>query len=287
MNRVFALLFALILATISVSSACTAAPGDLIHFTLQPERNNRGEIHATFAESRNNDWSSGFMPSDLIGLDMSGFRADGTRRLSFAVVREAGRLDCTGSGGKSHAAGDCSFTPDAAFNQLLASRGIGRPTREQSLGLMALNVRRDLVEAVAAAHYPAPTIDQLLGLTAVGADGNYVRGMAQAGYRPQSVQSLVEFKAIGITPDWIGSYARAGYAHLPADELVQLKAMNITPEFIAGFDRAGYRHLPPETLVQLKALDITPEFVRQASGGSATMPSVSELMEMKMFGRKR
>ena len=50
MNRVFALIGALLLAIISVSSACIAAACDWVHFTLEPERGNGGKIQASFRE---------------------------------------------------------------------------------------------------------------------------------------------------------------------------------------------------------------------------------------------
>jgi hypothetical protein len=292
MNRFFALLLALTFASVTVSSACTAAADDdWIHFTLEPSQNGEGKIQARFRNGelghRDSDWSAGFMPSDLIGLDLAGFRRPGSQSLRFALVREAGRLDCAGNGGGSLASGNCRFTPDAAFTQMLVSRGVGRPTKRQALGLMALNARREILDAVATAHYPTPTIDDLMALTAVGVTGPYISQMAQAGYRPKSIKALIEFKALNITPQWIGGFVRAGYANLPGDELVQLKAMNITPDYISGFERAGYRKLPVDTLVQLKALNITPDFVRWASAGRSTMPPINALVEMKIFGRKR
>lgn len=291
MNRCLALIGAVLLATITVSSACLAAPTDFIHFTLEPERGNSANIQAHFrqdaGERDRNDWSAGFMPSDLVGLEVSSFRAAGTRPIRFSVIREAGRLDCTGNGGNNHASGNCGFTPDPRFEQLLVSRGIARPTREQSLGLMALNVRHDLIEAIASARYPTPTINQLMGLSALGVNGAYISEMARAGYRPSSIQSLIEFKALGITGRWIRGFVQIGHGNIPPNQLVQLKAMNITPEFIAGFDRIGYRNLPVETLVQLKALNITPEFVRSAVGQRASMPPVNELVQLKLFGPKR
>lgn len=290
MNRALALIGAVLLATITVSSACMAASEDGLYFSLDGEHGNSGKIHAEFRDSTDgkhrNNWSNGFTPSELIGLDTSGFRSSGTRPLRFAVVREAGRLDCGGNGGGNRASGYCRFTPDAAFNQLLVSHGVARPTTEQGLGLMALNVRRELVEAITSAGYPAPRIDDLMSLTALGVDGRYITEMAHAGYRPRTLQSLVEFKALGITPAWIGGFVRIGHGNLPADSLVQMKAMNVTPEFVAGFDRIGYRDLPADTLVQLKALDITPEFVRAAAGQRPTMPSVGELINLKMFGSR-
>ena len=133
MNRCLAFLFALLFASLSVASACTAQGGDWIRFTLEA-RQGSDQLQASFDDEsrgrdRDNDWSTGLAPSQLIGLDLSGFRADGSRPLSFALAREAGRLDCVGHGGRSVASGQCRFSPDAAFVQLLESRGIGRPNR--------------------------------------------------------------------------------------------------------------------------------------------------------------
>jgi hypothetical protein len=288
MNRCIALICAVLLATITVSSACIAAPSDWIRFTLEPERGPGGKIHANFRDDRQererNDWSSGFMPSDLVGLEVSSFHGAGTRPIHFAVIREAGRLDCSGSGGNNYASGNCSFTPDPRFEQLLASHGIARPTREQAFGLMALNVRRDMIDAIVSAGYPIPTVDQLMALAALGVNGAYISDIAQAGYRPKSVQSLVEFKALGITGNWIRGFVLVGHSSIPPNELVQLKAMNVTPEFIAGFDRLGYHNLPVETLVQLKALGITPEFARAAAGRRGSLPPMHDLVDLKLFG---
>jgi hypothetical protein len=290
MNRCLALLLALIFATITVSSACVAAPSDLIRFTLEPSRGGAGRIHATFRDEgrgpHDNNWSTGFPPSELAGLDLAAFRAPGSRPVHFALMREAGRLDCSGNGGKSYASGNCAFTANSAFTQLLVSRGIGQPSREQAFGLMAVDARRDVIDAIAAARYPTPTIDDLMALSALGVSGPYINGLARVGYKPHSIHALVEFKALNITPEWIGGFVRAGYGNLPPDDLVQLKALNITPDFITGFDRVGYPHLPVSTLVQMKALDITPEFVRSAVGSSGTRPPVNDLVQMKIFGRR-
>jgi hypothetical protein len=291
MNRPLALACATLLTGAVLSVTASAQPADLIHFSLEPQRGDATKIHASFSDGRDgrrhNNWSTGFLPSELTGLEVSSFRASGSRPLRFAIVREAGRLDCSGNGGGNYATGDCAFTDNAAFTQLLVSRGIGRPDREQAFGLMAVNARREIIDAVAASHYPAPSIDDLMALAALGVDGAYINGMARAGYRPGTIHSLVEFKALGITPEWIGGFVRVGYANMPGDGLVQLRALGVTPDYIAGFQRLGYRDLPVSELVQLKALDITPEFVRATVGQQAVMPPVEKLVEYKMFGRRR
>jgi hypothetical protein len=291
MNRPLAFIGALLFAFVTVSSACMAQSADWVGFTLEPEHNNSGKIHARFRDQTRDadktNWSTGFMPSELIGLEVSSFRNPGSRPLHFSIVREAGRLDCSGSGGESYAHGNCRFSADPAFAQLLASRGIGRPTRDQAFALMAVNARREMVDAVRAARYPTPSMDDLIALAALRVDGRYIAEMSRAGYRPHSIHSLIEFKALGITPSWIGGFARVGYANVPGDGLVQMRALNITPEFIAGYQRIGYRDLPVDTLVQLKALNITPEFVQSVTRGGQPMPPVNDLVEIKLFGRKR
>lgn len=289
MNRLIALAGAAIAAFVMVSSACSAAPVGAIHFTLSPERAN-DSIHASFrtdnGRSGESNWSTDFPIAELAGLDMSALRGAGDRPVRFALVREAGRLDCLGRGGASYATGSCRFSADSGFMRLLESRGIARPTDEQALGLMAVNVRRELIDSLAAAHYPTPTIDNLMALSALGVDERYIGGMAAAGYRPRTLNALVQFKALNITPQWIAGFTRIGYADLPADQLMQIKALNITPEYIAGFDRVGYRHLSVDKLVQLKALDITPEFVRSVAVEGGPMPDVSRLIELKTVGRR-
>jgi hypothetical protein len=290
MNRSLAFIGALLLTLVSVSTTCFATPGELVTFRLEAGGDRGGEIRATFRDDderngRDHSWSTGFPASELSGLDVIGFRGPGTRPLRFAIVREAGRFDCAGSGGESDAHGNCRFTSDPNFMQLLASRGI-KVDDEDRWGLMALNVRRELIEAIAAAGYPTPTADDLMALAALGVDRRYISELARAGYRPQRIDTLVQFKAMGITPEWIGGFVRIGYPNIPADGLVQFKALGITPDFVSGFDKVGYRHLPVDSLVQLKALGITPDFARWAASQRSSAPPVDELVQMKIFGNR-
>ena len=289
MNRCLAMIFAILCASLSVASACTAAPSDLVYFTLDWGSN--GEIRTSFRDEerdRNRDtWSTSFAPAQLSGLDVAGFRANGARPLRFAVVRDAGRLDCSGQGGNSRASGNCGFAVDPAFAQLLERNGLGRPTREQWFGLVALDVRRSLIDGIAAARYPIPKIDDLMAMTAVGVTPAYIAELARLGYRPASIEKLVEFRALSITPAYIGAFARAGYDDMDPDDLVQLKALDITPEYVAGFERLGYRNLPVDKLVQLKVLDISPEFVRSVETRRGEVPPVDDLVQARIFGRRR
>jgi hypothetical protein len=288
MNRCLAFLAALFMTIISVSSACTAQSTGPLRFSLEPGHG--GDfVHASFRNSEDgrhneNSWSTDFAAADLVGLDPAGFRAAGTRPLHFALIRQAGRLDCSGQGGGLRGNGDCRFTADPAFAEMLRARGIGQPTGKQAFALMAVNAKRELVEALASANYPRPTIDDLIPLAALEVDSNYIRQLAQVGYRPKDLDTLVQFKALKVTPQWIGEVTRMGYANVPAGDLVQLRALDITPDFIAGFERIGYRHLPIDELVQLKALGVTPEYVERVSAMDGGSASVSKVVQAKALG---
>src|SRR5690349_2047631 len=183
MSRCVAFLLALMFATLTVSSACVAAvQTDWVAFDLRPESGNSAKIHASFRDQDrdrdHNSWSTGFRPSELVGLDLGGFRDGGSRPIRFAIVREAGRPDCAGNGGGSHGYGNDRYTADPGYLQLLAGRGIGRPSREDAFGLMAVNARREVIDALAAARFPAPSVDDLMALSALGVDGRYISELA-------------------------------------------------------------------------------------------------------------
>ena len=282
MTRMLAFAAALLMTTITVSSACVASSVTPLQFTIEPTgQSDQVQVRFRRADSRGTDsWSSSFRIGELSGLDTAVLRSAGTRPIRFTIAREPGRVDCAGNGGNSMAIGTCTLTPDRGFNDFLSAHGITRPTEEQTYGLIATDVRRELVSALKSSNYPTPSVNKLMELSAVGVTPGYIRELARVGYRPASLQSLVEFGALQITPEFIGSFARAGYSNLAPSDLVQLKALDITPEFIASFERLGYRNLPVETLVQLKAMNVTPEFVRAVQKGDA-LPSPERLVQIR------
>ena len=66
MHRLFAMIAALALTTVAVSSACTASPAGALTFLLEPSGSN-GAIQAHFRKTneRNNNWSSSFEAAQL------------------------------------------------------------------------------------------------------------------------------------------------------------------------------------------------------------------------------
>lgn len=287
MTRMLAFVAALFLTAVTVSSSCLAAGIQPLGFTIEPAGNtDRIQVRFKRADREGTDnWSSSFRPAELAGLDPAALHGSGTSPVRFTIARDAGRVDCAGTGGNSMARGSCTLTADRGFNDFLAANGIARPSEEQTFGLIAVNARRELVGALRAANYPAPSISDLTALAAIDVTPDYIRDLAARGYRPRSTDELIQFGALKITPEYIGGFARAGYSDLSASDLVQLKALGVTAEFIAGFERIGYGRLPVSTLVQLKALNVTPEFVRAVQKGDA-LPSPDRLVMLRALGKE-
>lgn len=283
MFRMLAFAAALLLTGLSLSSAGLAHFTNDLRFTIEGRADDKVQLHLRSGdERRGSNMSDTFALRDLHGLDAAELRTG--RPLRFALVREAGRVDCAGSGSPGRAAGRCSFTPDRAFADFLASRGMGRPSVEDSFTLAMVNASRALVDAIHRARYPAPKPGTLAGLAAVGVDARYIADLSSRGYRPAKTDDLIAFRALDITPAYIDAMSRAGYGRLAADDIVQFKAIGISPEYVAGMARIGYSSLKPGDLSQLKALDVTPDFVigfRNAGYGNL---SAGDLVQLKALG---
>lgn len=257
MNRPLAMLAALLAAAISVSSACLAgpsSPADKLNFELKPSIQASKLQLALWSNDRHHNMTgSSYAPAELTGLDLNALRLSGQRPISFAYIREPGRIDCSGTGGNSVATGRCSFSPDAAFNQFLAARGIGRPSFEQSFELVMTGASRDLVDALAAFHYARPGVEKLAELAAVGVTRSYISSLAATGSAPKSLDDLTQFAALEVTPEFINSFARIGYTHLPVDKLIELKALDVTPGYVRSLQAHGLYPRSAEQLVKLKS----------------------------------
>ena len=176
MNRPLAFLAALLLAAIAVSSACIArTTPEAISFELKPALHG-GDLQLALWDRtdghHNNMTGSSYTATELAGLDFRAFAASGRNPVSFALIREAGRVDCAGTSSNSLATGTCRFSADPAFAEYLAAHGIARPSRDEAFGLTMTSASRALVEALANNRYPRPTIDELTALSALDVTGD-------------------------------------------------------------------------------------------------------------------
>jgi hypothetical protein len=271
MNRPLIFIAAMATAAAAVTSACLAEVktsdrpfrADDLRFTLSVKDSRPGtaDFHLYQGDrGRNNGSFRSGTPLSELGLDSSTLRRDGP--VALALVRQPGRVDCSGQAHGGDASGRCRFTADAGFNRTLAAAGVAQPTLEESYGMTMTGVTRQLVDALRTAGYGPPDPDQLMAFAAVGVDGAYIAELSRRGYRPNDLDDLVAFKAVGVTPAYLEGMAKAGYSKVDGEDIVAMRALDITPEFVAGFARIGYPNLDASKLVELKALGVTPAMVQ-------------------------
>lgn len=273
-------------AGLAVTAACAAAAPTEFSFRLEQRQGDRVKADFRRLDRPNSQWNSTYAASDLPGLDRLRLAAPGNGPLRFAVVRDAGRLDCAGTGGRGAASGRCRYTADKGFADFLRRSGIPALSGEDAYVMTAVGVRRDLVTAIRQAKYPAPDVQELISLAALGVERGYVDRLSAAGYRPASISTLIEFKALGITPDYIGDLNRLGFGRMPASQIVQFKVLGIDRAYIEGLMRAGYGGLAPGTLVEFKALGVTPGFIEQLRARGFGDLTPGKIVQMKALGIK-
>jgi hypothetical protein len=320
MHRTLAFLAAIVLTAISITTAGFAAESSTLSFTIEPTRS-AGRVQLSMRQDRyghHNNWSSSFDVAELHGLDAARLRAGGTAPLSFALIREAGRFDCSGQNGGTSASGECRFAPDPGFANYLASHGIARPNRDQAYALAMSNVGRAHIAALAANHYPTPTVDQLVAMGIHGATPRFIQDLAATGFRLGSANDLITFRIHGVDAAYIRAISAAGprLRNISANNLVAFRIHGVSPELVRIYSRLdnreldpgdvvamaihgvtggyieelaglGYRGVGADELVQMRIFGVTPDFIRSANRDGAERIPVADLVQMRILGQPR
>jgi hypothetical protein len=271
MHRSLALCFAMILTAVSIATAGFAAEVGTLRFGVSEAGNDRLQLRLHRDSAPNRSISSSFDVRELAGLDRAALRGQDGTPVAFAIVREAGRLDCAGQAQARQARGTCRFAGDPSFAAFLVASGVQRPTDGEWLDLAMVGARRSLVEALKVGNYTMPSPSTLIGMSALGVSSEYIREMAANGYRPRQTADFIPLKALDVSPAYIRSLKSVGYDGVAVEQLIQLKALGVTAEFIASLQRRGFRNLSVSQLVQLKALGIRPDELNRQTGGRSML----------------
>lgn len=275
--------------TFGAADPARAEQSESIGWTIEARR---GEatiqlaVDSRWSATSRSNWSNDRSFAELPGL--SAVRLAGDRGpVRFALVAEAGRLDCAGTAGRGRGSGACTFTTNAAFASYLQARAMGTPTREQAFSLTMSGVGRDLVEALASSGFERPGVDQLTAMGVHGVSPGYIRALSGLGYR-LAAEDVVAFKIHGVEPAYIRELAAIGPALnriRPAD-LVSLKIHGVTPGFVramAAID-PGFRNVTAPDLVAMAIHGVQPELARSFVRLEGGRLKSSDLVSMAIHG---
>lgn len=234
--------------------------------------------HSTWSNSRRIEELQGLSSAQLMGP---------MQPVRFALVKEAGGLDCSGNAGSGRGSGACSFTPDAGFASYLQARRIGRPSAHDAYSLTMSGVGRDLVDALDKYGFTRPNVDQLTAMGIHGATASYVQELGGLGYR-LSADDVIAFKIHGVEPTYIREMAAIGPAlrHISASDLVALRIHGVKPEFVREMAAIGpaFGNVTADELVAMAIHGVRPELARayvQLEGGRL---SSDDVVSMSIHG---
>ncbi len=274
----------------SASPAGAQQQMESISWSVEQEGTRSDKIQLT-VESRWNGnsrstWSNDRPLSELSGLS-AGQLAGRRGPVRFALIHEAGRLDCSGTAGSWSGRGACSFTPDPGFASYLQARGMGVPTRHQAFSLTMSGVGRELVDALARSGFERPNVEQLTAMGIHGVSADYIRALSGLGYR-LAAEDVVSFKIHDVDPEYIRALAPIApkLRHISASDLVSLKIHGVQPEFVRALAAMGpeFQQVTADDLVSMAIHGVRPElaasFVRY-EGGRLTS---DDLVSMSIHG---
>lgn len=193
----------------------------------------------------------------------------GTGPVRFAVRHASGTLECSGTLAKSYdGEGRCSFTPDAAFERDLASRGLAPDKRSELFAMLIVDATIELADGLAAEGVKPGDWDELVAAAALDVTPEYVRGFKGTSLQLSEMDDAVAFRALGVSGDYIRDLDAAGFARLGIDDVTGMKALGVTGDYVRELRAAGYEKLSAEDVIGMKAMGVTGDYARRMNGAA-------------------
>lgn len=193
----------------------------------------------------------------------------GTGPVRFAVRHESGTLECSGTLTRNYdGGGRCSFTPDAAFERALASRGLAPDKRSELFSMLIVDATIELADGLTAEGVKPGDWDDLVAAAALEVTPEFVRGFKGTSLQLGEVDDAVAFRALGVSGDYVRDLNAAGFAKLAIDEVTGMKALGVTGDYVRELTAAGYKNLSAEDVIGMKAMGVTGDYARRMNGAT-------------------
>jgi hypothetical protein len=158
--------------------------------------------------------------------------------VTFALVREAGALACSGRvEGAGGASGTCRFDPDERFTAELSRRGLPPEDSDEVLALALVDARLALVDGLVDQGYRFDQAEDLVAVAALEVTPAYAGELRDAGLKIDDLDDLVAARALHIDAVWLREMAEAGYPGLEVQQAIQMRALGVTPDYAKRMSR--------------------------------------------------
>jgi beta-lactamase regulating signal transducer with metallopeptidase domain len=201
-----------------------------------------------------------------------------------SVRRDAGTFTFDGVLRSGVGAGTFTFAPDPTFPDMLAKRGLARPSAAEQYILGRSDVGVSFLDELSAQRYARPLLADLVRAAQNGVGLNFLREMGALGYHLGLVPALTYQRQNGVSPEYIRDLAAQGLTNLSPDDLVRARQHGVDPEYAKGLADLGYGRLSLDKLIELRNHGVDPEYARQfAALGYPNLP-LDELIRMRNNG---
>ena len=189
--------------------------------------------------------------------------------VAFSVRHESGALDCSGMLTRGYEGkGTCRFTPDAAFERELATRGLAPEKRGDLFAMLIVDATVELADGLAAEGVKPRDWDQLIAAGALEVTPAFVRGFKGTSLALSDVEDAVAFRALDISGDYVRDLNAAGFPKLSVENVTAMKALGVTGDYVRELAAAGYDNLSAEDVVGMKAMGVTGAYAKAMNGGA-------------------
>jgi hypothetical protein len=261
----------------------------------------------------NSNWSNGIQRSE-IPLSDAQINASTETPVHFALNRDAGVIDFTGSFESGQGVGRFVFTPNANYVSTLRSLGVSSedPLDDDRLFSLAMHdvstsfirdmqnlgyredlqsyvrfkihgVTTDFVRELRSLGYNNLTAEDLVRFRIHGVSPQFIRDMKNLGF-DTSAEDLVRFRIHGASPEYVKAMRDLGVTGLTSESIVRMRIHGVSTDYVRELGDLGYKSLAADDLVRMRIHDVSTEFIRQLGTAGYHAIPVDKLVQMRIRG---
>jgi hypothetical protein len=242
-----------------------------------------GQVHFGLrhrSDRNNSNFEMDQPKSAFTGLDLA---TPGKHDVTFAMTRDAGRLDCEGYIKDGEGAGTYRFTPDAKFVASMSAAGFDGIDGPHQFAMALHDVTVDFARQMKAENLENLDTDKLLAFRIFDVNPQFIRDMRGAGLPAKNADRLIAFRVHGVTPKDVQALRRS-QIDASEDQLIAFRVHGVTPEYVEKVDKLGFGRANPDQLVAMRVHGVTPEYIAGLKSRGMKDLTIDKVVSLKIHG---
>jgi hypothetical protein len=242
-----------------------------------------GQVHFGLrhrSDRHNSNFEMDQPKSAFTGLDLE---TRGKRDVTFAMVRDAGRLDCEGYVNGGEGAGTYRFTPDGKYAAAMHAIGFDDIDGPKQFAMALHDLSLEFAKQMKAENLANLDTDKLIAFRIFDVNPWFIREMRAAGMPAKDSDKLIAFRVHGVTPEAVREL-RKSHIDASEDQLIAFRVHGVTPEFVQKVEKLGFGSAEPDQLVAMRVHGVTPEYIAGLKSRGVKDLTIDKLVSLKIHG---